>query len=162
LVNTSLNGSVLLQAGCHTGCCLDSGDCDTTCCTGDKWHLECNGGKANAVCDGCFLSTACVVAHGLPDNCEELQTLRLFRDSYLNRSVTGRTAVFRYYLIAPAICKAIYSHDNSRELFCQIYRDLVVKSLQLINNTQYRAAFEHYRDYTLELAERFGVSVPPS
>lgn len=50
-MDRNVTDSVIAQIGCHRGCCLDSGDCDTTCCFSDKWHLECNGGKANAVCD---------------------------------------------------------------------------------------------------------------
>ena len=38
---------------------------------------------------GCYLTTACVAARGLPDTCAELQTLRAFRDGILTRRPGG-------------------------------------------------------------------------
>lgn len=39
---------------------------------------------------GCYLTTACVAARGLPDTCTELQTLRAFRDGVLARQPGGQ------------------------------------------------------------------------
>ncbi len=44
-----------------------------------------------------FLTTACLQAAGLPDNCKELQTLRRFRDEYVSRLPNG-SAILSHYL----------------------------------------------------------------
>ena len=44
---------------------------------------------------GCYLTTACVAARGLPDTCIELQTLRAFRDGVLARQPGGREEIAR-------------------------------------------------------------------
>jgi len=47
---------------------------------------------------GCYLTTACCEYKGLPDDCEELQTLRKFRDEYV-----PAVLVVEYYKTAPNI-----------------------------------------------------------
>lgn len=39
--------------------------------------------------EGCFLTSACTEAHGLPDDCYELTTLRKYRDSILAKQTGG-------------------------------------------------------------------------
>lgn len=55
----------------------------------------------------CLLTTACVRARGLGDDCIELQTLRTFRDEYVKGLPGGQEAIREYYEIAPAIVRAI-------------------------------------------------------
>lgn len=52
--------------------------------------------------EGCFFTTACVEARGLPDDCEALETLRAFRDACLANRPDGREAIAEYYRMAPA------------------------------------------------------------
>ena len=52
---------------------------------------------------GCFLTSACVEAKGLPDDCRELTVLRNFRDTYLKASADGQRDVCEYYHVAPMI-----------------------------------------------------------
>jgi len=58
---------------------------------------------------GCFLTTACCQHKGLPDDCEELNILRKFRDEYVDKYL-----VEEYYKIAPSIVKKI--QDRPRVL----------------------------------------------
>lgn len=70
---------------------------------------------------GCFLTTACCEYKGLPDNCEELQTLREFRDTYVPEFL-----VVEYYKTAPAITKML--DDKQLEyiygVVCECVRDI--------------------------------------
>lgn len=50
---------------------------------------------------GCFLTSACVEAKGLPDDCSELSVLRHFRDSYLAGIEEGKAEICEYYHVAP-------------------------------------------------------------
>ena len=53
---------------------------------------------------GCFLTSACVEARGLPDDCYELRVLRNFRDSYLVKQDCGECEINHYYLFVDALC----------------------------------------------------------
>lgn len=64
---------------------------------------------------GCFITTAICEARGLPDDCEELEILREFRDTYMMATCKGRNLVRRYYEIAPPIAARL-SYEQCEEL----------------------------------------------
>ena len=66
---------------------------------------------------GCFLTSACVNAKGLPDDCYELTTLRKFRDEYLSKQECGECEIAHYYHVAPAIVERINASKNSTAVF---------------------------------------------
>ena len=55
----------------------------------------------------CYISTSCVEAANLPDDCLELQILRQFRDNYLTNQPRGKELIQKYYSIAPHIVRSI-------------------------------------------------------
>lgn len=55
---------------------------------------------------GCFLTTAACEYMHLPDDCEELQVLRKFRDEYVPEDL-----VREYYKIAPKIAKRVKTNE---------------------------------------------------
>ena len=56
-------------------------------------HTGHSGHGSSSGTDGCYLTSACVMAKGLPDHCEELETLRVFRDEYLAGQPGGRAEI---------------------------------------------------------------------
>ncbi len=56
---------------------------------------------------GCFITTAACEYKGRPDDCQELEVLRRFRDDHLMESTEGRALVSHYYEIAPAIAERL-------------------------------------------------------
>ena len=65
---------------------------------------------------GCFLTTACIEAAGLSDDCDELTTLRRFRDTFI-RSLDGGEAILQeYYELAPRIVGKL-SPDELRWIY---------------------------------------------
>ncbi len=107
-----------------------------------------SGGSSSG--GGCYLTTACVNARGLPDNCLELNVLRNFRDRILLQNPTGRGAVKEYYKIAPEIVQSINGKDNSSEIWNSVYQD-IRKAVQFVLLGDFNSAFEHYRKMTLGL-----------
>jgi len=69
---------------------------------------------------GCFLTTACCQYKGLPDNCEELNVLRQFRDSFVPKHL-----VERYYRIAPNICVHIQGDEKALEYVYRVVKNCV-------------------------------------
>lgn len=58
---------------------------------------ECPIYKGNPDSGGCYLTTACVEAKGLPDDCEELTILRDFRDHWLKKQPGGAEEIAEYH-----------------------------------------------------------------
>lgn len=130
---------VMTQPSIHHACC-PSGDCDTTTCLGDNAHLECNNGKANMVCDSCYLTTACTMTLGMPEDCEELQMLRNLRDNFMAYRLEGSRLIAAYYQKAPSVCARILERADPRETFQSIYDELIVPAIKLIQAGRPEAA----------------------
>ncbi len=104
---------------------------------------------------GCYLTSACVTAKGLPDDCYELQTLRNYRDTWLKNTENGKDVVEEYYRIAPKIVAAIDKLPTSREIYDTLYIEMVKPCVELIEQEEYEKALELYRDTTLRLKEKY-------
>ncbi len=101
---------------------------------------------------GCFLTSACVEARRLPDDCEELTVLRRYRDGYLRRRPGGEEEVREYYRIAPRIVEAVNARENAGEIWNRVYEEMVLPCVRMIQSGAMEDAFRLYKDYTLKLA----------
>jgi len=104
---------------------------------------------------GCYLTTACAVSRGLPDDCEELQTLRVFRDSYLAALPNGKAEIEQYYRMAPGIVATINQRNDREEIWNQVYMDLVEPCVHMIHAHENEAAHKCYKAYSLELSQKY-------
>lgn len=100
---------------------------------------------------GCFLTSACVEAKGLPDDCHELTVLRSFRDGYLSALQAGREEISEYYFIAPQIVAAIKSRANALAIFNSVYEELVRPCAEMIERGENENAHKLYRDFIRQL-----------
>ena len=104
---------------------------------------------------GCFLTSACTEARGLPDNCHELQLLRRFREEYLRLLPEGPAEIAEYYFIAPQIVERIRNAENCVEIFDAIYAGLVQPCVELIERGEREHAHRRYRDAVLQLKQKY-------
>ncbi|KXA94087.1 hypothetical protein AKJ65_05435 [candidate division MSBL1 archaeon SCGC-AAA259E19] len=81
------------------------------------YDLEGRGGGAG----GCFIATA---AFGTP-LASEINVLRRFRDSYLNRKDWGKGLVSIYYTLSPPIAKIMERSERMKKLMRNFLRPLV-------------------------------------
>ena len=102
----------------------------------------------------CFITTACVEAQGLPDDCHELQTLRAFRDSYIRSLDNGNAMIARYYEIAPEIVARIQAQPNAADILAGLYQR-VVESVKLVEANQYPDALQNYITVVQELEAEY-------
>ena len=109
----------------------------------------------NSSSGGCFLTSACIEAKGLPDDCIELTILRNFRDNYMKSAENGQDDINEYYNIAPAIVERIHQQDNALEIFECIYSELVIPCVRLIQNGQNADAHMAYRNYVRKLQAEY-------
>lgn len=117
----------------------------------DKEKGEHTHQAENKKSGGCFITTACVITKGLPDNCEQLTTLRLFRDTYVSSLPQGEELIAEYYAIAPRIVSVINDKKNSAAIWNDLYETLVLKSLSLIQYGKYDEAYQNYLSIVNEL-----------
>lgn len=104
---------------------------------------------------GCFLTSACVEARNLPDDCHELTVLRNFRDEYLKRIPGGLCEIADYYFVAPQIVSAIKQRDDAMAIFDNIY-DMVVKPcVDFIEQGENEKAHQLYKETVLRLKEEY-------
>lgn len=106
--------------------------------------------------DPCYITTACVRAGGLPDDCRELNTMRSFRDRYLRRRVRGYEDIETYYAIAPKIVAGISARSDADKIWAQVYRELIVPCVALIDQGQTESVYHRYKAYTYRLLEEYG------
>jgi len=74
---------------------------------------------------GCFLTSAACRFKGLPDDCNELEKLRQFRDDYLLSSAEGTAMVEHYYSVAPAIAQRLTEPAELEQVWQVICRCIV-------------------------------------
>ena len=93
---------------------------------------------------GCFLTTACVMAGGLPDDCHQLQVLRDFRDKYV-RNIPGGTELLKtYYRVAPEIVKAISISKDAKQEYERMFSE-VANAVNLVVNAKNIEAVKSYK-----------------
>ena len=103
--------------------------------------------------EGCFVTSACVKARGLDDDCEELTVLRRFRDGYVKTRQGGAADVQTYYELAPQVVRRIDALDNAPEIWARVYTEMVAPCVRLIRQGKPEAAYRLYKEYTLRLAD---------
>lgn len=101
--------------------------------------------------DPCFLTSACVRARGLPDDCEELTVLRRYRDDYLRTRAGGEEAIREYYEIAPGIVNRINQREDADTIWNSVYEETILPCVAMIREGRMEDAFELYKACTLRL-----------
>lgn len=118
-------------------------------------YEECPRYRERNSSGGCFLTSACTEARGLPDDCAELTVLRAFRDGYMKSLPQGQADICEYYHIAPAIVAKIQALPNAKDIFDQIYTELVLPCVDMICANKNEEAYCTYRSYVKQLQQQF-------
>ena len=103
---------------------------------------------------GCFITTACIKAKGLPDNCEELTVLRAFRDTYLMQKPGGKQLVEIYYQYAPCIADKIAEQENATSIYDHLY-EVIHTCVEAIKKGDNKFAYTTYCEMVLKLKEQY-------
>lgn len=111
--------------------------------------------KNNGSSGGCFLTSACTAARGLPDDCHELQTLRAYRDCWLKQQPDGVLLIAWYYEVAPKIVDAIDLLPDRLTIYDKLYRELAVPCVEMIEAGAMEDALSLYKNWTLDLEKKY-------
>lgn len=104
----------------------------------------------------CFISTACVEAKELPDDCLELQVLRTFRDTYVRELPNGNDLIQNYYALAPSIVRRINTRPDRIHVYSSLYGDLVQRCVDLILDHKPEEALQTYMKTVRSLELHYG------
>jgi hypothetical protein len=104
---------------------------------------------------GCFITTAVCEASGLPDNCDELETLRWFRDNVMSQDEAMSADVAEYYEIAPKIVEAIAAEQDKQEILTALKQSYICPAVELVKQGEHSLAYEIYKDMVLTLKQKF-------
>jgi hypothetical protein len=106
---------------------------------------------------GCFITSACVSAMNLPDNCYELETLRAFRDNVLLTDDSGKKLVKKYYKIAPEIVSMIDKDSKRKEIYRKVYAE-IKNIVSLIEQKKKSEAIREYSKIVDNLQSRYTIA----
>jgi len=94
---------------------------------------------------GCFITTAVCYSLGRRDDCKELQTLRSFRDSYMQETPERKELIKLYYAESPAILDALEDKFGlGSEAFTILDERFIQPAVKAIDNGLPHIAFDLY------------------
>ncbi len=102
----------------------------------------------------CFITTACVEAAQLPDDCLELTTLRNFRETYVRSLPKGNEMLEEYQRIAPHILEKINAQPQRQQIYAALFQR-VRTSVESILAGKPQEAFENYKNVVAELKAQY-------
>lgn len=103
----------------------------------------------------CFITTAACLSLDKGDDCDELNTLRYYRDNHLINDNDGYDLIKEYYYIAPKIVSNINSHSDSVEIYRKLHNDYILLAYKNILNKNYDEAKKIYIDMVAKLKEKY-------
>lgn len=93
---------------------------------------------------GCFITTAVCEYRGEADDCDTLQTLRQFRDTYMQENATRRERVKIYYREAPGIVEALKQDPEHKAIFAYMYHAFIAQAVYFIKHGCHAEALDVY------------------
>lgn len=103
----------------------------------------------------CFITTACVEAMGLADDCAILTTLRGFRDGWLAAQPGGPELIATYYRRSPELLAAIMARPDGDAVLSGLYQ-VVAECAALVAAGQPEQALDAYMAMIAELEHSHG------
>lgn len=92
----------------------------------------------------CYITTAACEYFGKPDNCDELQTLRKFRDEWLALQEGGKKLIAEYYQSAPKIMNLLKNNADKDRLFVLIWENYILPCVYFIKEGKFEEAKNRY------------------
>lgn len=115
-------------------------------------------GDSGSSGSGCFVTSACIEAKGLADDCMELETLREYRDILVEEDEDFRMKILEYYRKAPLIVQQIEQSGESTTIYDTIYNNMIQPCVLLLKQGKKEEAKTLYLEYYEKLSERYLVS----
>ena len=103
----------------------------------------------------CYITTAVCGSLDKPDDCNELVTMRQFRDKWLHIQMFGKTDIDEYYRNAPHICTVIDQSENPKKIYKMIYETYVLPCVILFNGGDSLGCYKMYKAMVSYLQNKY-------
>ena len=129
-----------------------------SCCKGGRGSFPCGFRESQSEVpqEGCLMTMACLV-RGLSDDCEELQTLRKFRDLLTGKADRFAALCKEYYQKSPIIVFKINQEKNSKEIYDDLYDNFVSKCVNALKLNDIETAVNIYTNRYKALEEKYNI-----
>lgn len=94
---------------------------------------------------GCFLTTACVDAMGMADDCWVLESARKFRDTFMAETPEKAREISEYYEIAPKVVEGINKRADAKKIWKRFFWGDIVPFVEAIGKNELEKAHELYK-----------------
>lgn len=106
---------------------------------------------------GCYITTIVVDILGYEDNCEILNVLRNFRETYLKLRPEYLSLLIEYDRIGPVISESIQNYNHKLNLCLLIMKKYLLPCASLIKENNFEDAIKLYEKMIINLEDFFGI-----
>ena len=103
----------------------------------------------------CYITTAACQYRGMEDDCEELNLLRAYRDTYMMSRPEGEQLIHDYYDVAPSIVKHINRRSDCRVIYDDLWDRYIGPCIEDIREGRLEQCLDSYSDMVLEMKEKY-------
>ena len=103
----------------------------------------------------CYITTAACQVRGMKDDCEELNLLRNYRDTYMMQLSGGEERILEYYDIAPSIVKHINMRPDADRIYDRIWKDYIAPCIVLIREGKMEECMSLYSRMVLDMKKEY-------
>lgn len=103
----------------------------------------------------CYITTAACQVRGMEDDCDELNLLRTYRDTYMASQPGGAELIRNYYDVAPSIVNHINRQPDSRQIYDRLWDLYIDPCIQAIRGGRMDECLELYTQMVLETKDRY-------
>lgn len=103
----------------------------------------------------CYITTAACQVRGMADDCEELNLLRTYRDTYMAAQPGGEDLILEYYNIAPSIVKHINMQPDAGQIYDRIWKEYISPCIGKIREGRMEECLALYTKMVLDMKEKY-------
>ena len=103
----------------------------------------------------CYITTAACQYRGMEDDCEELNLLRTYRDTYMMSRPEGKQLIHDYYDVAPSIVKHINRRSDCGEIYDDLWDRYIGPCITDIHEGRMEECLDSYTHMVQEMKEKY-------
>jgi hypothetical protein len=108
---------------------------------------------------GCFITTAVCSSLNKPDDCDELMTMRWYRDKLKSEDPDMAALISEYYRTAPLVVKKIDNDSDASLVYRQLWEESISKIYHSLKKEEYRDATLRYVDMFEGLCRKYDTPI---
>lgn len=103
----------------------------------------------------CYITTAACRYRGMSDDCEELNLLRVYRDTWMMKQPYGPEMIHDYYDVAPSIVKHIGKRDDAALIYDDMWNRFIGPCIEYIREGRDQECLDTYCDMVREMEMKY-------